>query len=218
MNLCVHTMYSVLPGKKLPSRRTVLADNRLLQQVPHLKKAYLNHICCCHSSSQVGIWREWNTINAGIWQRARPQYSSQEFAAFFKQWGIEHVTSSKLYPQSNGFIEGSVRTVKNLLRIAEASGQDPYLALLIYRSTPVDKNLPSPARLLNHRDITAHSYQTLNSHRAQLQNRQNIQRKQYDSRSTRELRNLIQGEQAVVFQPRTKTWTPLIFQGYCLQV
>ena len=113
------------------------------------------------------------------------------------------MTSSKLYPQSNGFIEGSVQTVKNLLRIAEASGQDPYLALLIYRSTPVDKNLPSPARLLNHRDITAHSYQTLNSHRAQLQNRQNIQRKQYDSRSTRELRNLIQGEQAVVFQPRT---------------
>ena len=40
----------------------------------------------------------------------RPQYthcSSQEFAAFYKQSGIDHVTSSPLYPQSNGFIDNS---------------------------------------------------------------------------------------------------------------
>ena len=81
-----------------------------------------------------------------------PQYSSQEFAAFCKQWGIEHVTSSPLCPQSNGFKERSVQTVETLLQKAEASGQDPYLALLTYRTTPVDNNLPSPARLLNRRD------------------------------------------------------------------
>ena len=73
------------------------------------------------------------------------QYSSQEFAAFCKQWGIDHVTSSPLYPQSNGFVERSVQTVKNLLGKAEASGQDPYLALLTYRTTPVDSILPSPS-------------------------------------------------------------------------
>ena len=44
-----------------------------------------------------------------------PQYSSQEFAPFWKQWDINHVTSSSLNPQSNGFIERSVQTVKNLL-------------------------------------------------------------------------------------------------------
>ena len=59
-----------------------------------------------------------------------PQHSSQEFAAFCKQWGIDHVTRSPLYPQSKGFIELLVQTVKNLLRKAEATGQDPYLALL----------------------------------------------------------------------------------------
>ena len=50
------------------------------------------------------------------------QYSSQEFAAFCKQCGTDHVTSSPLYPQSNGFVERSVQTMKNLLRKEEASG------------------------------------------------------------------------------------------------
>ena len=78
------------------------------------------------------------------------QYSSQEFAAFCKQWGIDQVMSSPLYPQSNGFVEQSVQTVKNLWK-AEALGKDPYLALLTYRTTPVDSNLPSPSQLLNYR-------------------------------------------------------------------
>ena len=136
------------------------------------------------------------------------------------------MTSSKLYAQSNGFIERSVQTVTNVLRKAEALGQDPYLALLKYRSTPVDNNLPSPAHLLNHTDYHTQlpssgrlqRSQALDSHREQLQNRRNIQRKQYKSRSTRELRNLNRGEQVVVFQPKTKTWTSLIMQGHCLQV
>ena len=36
-----------------------------------------------------------------------------------------------------------------------------------------------------------------------------MQRKQYDSKSTRELRKLNQGEQANMFQHRTQTWTPV---------
>ena len=63
-----------------------------------------------------------------------PRYNSQEFAAFFNQWGIDHVTSSP---------------VKKPLRKAVASGQDLYLAPLTHRTTPVDKNLPSSAQLPN---------------------------------------------------------------------
>ncbi|XP_041350869.1 uncharacterized protein K02A2.6-like [Gigantopelta aegis] len=81
-----------------------------------------------------------------------PQYSSREFASFCKSWGITHVTSSPLYPQSNGFIERMVQTVKNLLKKSESSGQDPYLALLAYRTTPIDNKLAAPAKLLNNRD------------------------------------------------------------------
>ena len=50
--------------------------------------------------------------------------------------------------------------------------------------------------------------QGFHSHREQLQSRQDIQRKQHDSRSIRELRKLNQGEQVTMFQPRTKTCTP----------
>ena len=74
-----------------------------------------------------------------------PQYSSPEFTAFCDHWGINHITSSPLYPKSNGFIERMVQTVKNLLKKSDAAGQDPYLALLSYQTTPIDSNLPSPA-------------------------------------------------------------------------
>ena len=83
----------------------------------------------------------------------------------------------------------------NLLGKAEASGQDHYLALLKYRSTPIENNLPLPAQLLNHRDYPTQlpvsgrlqCSQALASHREQLQNQQNIQRREYDSTSTLEL-------------------------------
>ena len=44
-----------------------------------------------------------------------------------------------------------VQTVKNLLKKSEA-GEDPYIALLNYRTTPVDSKLQAPAKLLNQRD------------------------------------------------------------------
>ncbi|XP_022797031.1 uncharacterized protein K02A2.6-like [Stylophora pistillata] len=142
------------------------------------------------------------------------QYNFQEFAALCKQWGIDYVTSSPLYPQSNGFVERSVQTVKNLLRRVEASGQDPYLALLTYRTTPVDSNLPSPSQLLNHRDYRTQlpcsghlqRSQAFDSRREQLQNRQDTQRNQYDRQGIHTLRRLNQGEQVVVFQSQTKEW------------
>ena len=34
-----------------------------------------------------------------------PQYSSREFAEFAKRWDFKHVTSSPMYPQSNGLAE-----------------------------------------------------------------------------------------------------------------
>ena len=59
-----------------------------------------------------------------------PQYRSQEFAKFAREWGCEHVTSSPHYPQSNGKAENAVKTAKMLLRKAKLDGSDPLKAIL----------------------------------------------------------------------------------------
>ena len=80
-----------------------------------------------------------------------PQYSSEEFRVFSARYGFEQVTSSPLYPRSNGFIERTVQTVKKLFTKAKENSGDPHLAMLCLRTTPIDHNLPSPCELLNGR-------------------------------------------------------------------
>ena len=77
-----------------------------------------------------------------------PQYASKEFKAFATNYGFTHVTSSPLYPQSNGEAERAVRTVKNILK----KNSDPYLGLMAYRATPL-QNGASPCQLLMGREI-----------------------------------------------------------------
>ena len=73
-----------------------------------------------------------------------PQYSAEEFARFMECYGVRHVPSSLRYPQSNGLAERMVRTVKRILK----KSQDPYLALLSYRTTPLPWCNLSPSELL----------------------------------------------------------------------
>ena len=77
-----------------------------------------------------------------------PQYASKEFKAFATNYGFTHVTSSPLYPQSNGEAERAVRTIKTILK----KNDDPYLGLMAYRSTPL-QNGASPCQLLMGREI-----------------------------------------------------------------
>ena len=79
------------------------------------------------------------------------QYISAAFQEFSQNYGFTHVTSSPLYPQSDGFSERTVQTVKDLLHKCKESGQDPHLAMLCLRSTPISHDLPSPAELLDGR-------------------------------------------------------------------
>ena len=73
-----------------------------------------------------------------------PQYASMEFEEFARHYHFVHITSSPHYPQSNGQAERTVLTVKKLLKLAN----DPYMALLTYRSTPLPWCKLSPAELL----------------------------------------------------------------------
>ena len=78
-----------------------------------------------------------------------PQYSSQEFSSFAKEYQFEHMTSSPHYPQANGLAERAVWTIKGLLQ----KSTDPYLALLVNRSTPLPWYGFSPVQLLMGRNM-----------------------------------------------------------------
>ena len=77
-----------------------------------------------------------------------PQFASDEFASFAREIQMRHVTSSPLYPQSNGMAERAVQTLKRLLRSTPQLSD----ALLSYRSTPLEHGF-SPAELLFSRVI-----------------------------------------------------------------
>jgi len=78
-----------------------------------------------------------------------PQYTSQEFANFAESYDFCHVTSSPLFPQSNGHAERAVQTTKKLLK----ESRDPYMALLTYRTTPLPWCNLTPAELLMGRKV-----------------------------------------------------------------
>ena len=77
-----------------------------------------------------------------------PQFANALFTEFATDWKFDHNTSSSRNARSNGLAETSMKTVKGLLTNAKCSGQDPYLALLAYHSTPIDVHLHSPAEML----------------------------------------------------------------------
>ena len=77
-----------------------------------------------------------------------PQYSAAAFNSFAKEYGFTHVTSSPRYPQANGTAERAVKTVKQLLE----KNEDPYMAMLVYRATPLENGY-SPAELLMSRKL-----------------------------------------------------------------
>ena len=77
-----------------------------------------------------------------------PQFASHQFTKFTKELNFDHNTSSPRNPRSNGQANAAVNIAKSLLTHAKYSWQDPYLALLAYRSTPMDAHLHSLAEML----------------------------------------------------------------------
>ena len=77
-----------------------------------------------------------------------PQYNCSEFEEFISEYGIKHVISSPHFPQSNGKGERHVSIVKRTLTKGREDGQDPAMALLCLRTTPLGPGLPSPAELM----------------------------------------------------------------------
>ena len=75
-------------------------------------------------------------------------FASAEMNRFANEWGIKWTFSSPGYPQSNGMAERTIKTIKLMLKKAEQTNTDPYLALLTLRNTPVTGLGFSPAEVL----------------------------------------------------------------------
>lgn len=118
-----------------------------------------------------------------------PQFSSGTFKMFANQWGFRHVTSSPCWPQSNGMSERYVQTIKNILRKVHDNDRDIDIAMLEYRNTPIDRELPSPNEImfghkmrgilpiLNIQNKRPINFEQIRAH---LINKQDQQKRQYD--------------------------------------
>ena len=88
-----------------------------------------------------------------------PQYASAEFKEFARVYEFQHITSSPRFPQSNGQVERMVQTVKRLIKQSD----DPHLAVLSYRATPLPWCGRSPTELLDGRRLRTKIPQTRDS-------------------------------------------------------
>ncbi|XP_060076519.1 uncharacterized protein K02A2.6-like [Ylistrum balloti] len=147
-----------------------------------------------------------------------PQFSSDAFATFAKEYGFIHPTSSPHYAQSNGQAERIVQTVKNLIKKAS----DPYLALLAYRNTTMEEIGLSPAQMFYGRRLKTDlptTYPLLTSQevsngqeiKKRLKLRQSKHKMFFDRHSGPELKPLNTGDKVIM--NHNNSWIPATVSG-----
>ena len=156
-------------------------------------------------------------VPATVYSDNGSQYSSSEYRRFSEQWEFNLTTSSPHFPQSNGFIERQIQTVKRTMQKAGAAKIDMAMAMLILRSTPIDSQLPSPAELLYARKLQANVPTKMSDRRANLEDvherllqRQLQQKSYHESRGTRSLPELIPDQHVRIRDHVTGSWKPAI--------
>ena len=81
-----------------------------------------------------------------------PCFKSEKFKQLCSSLGIEHITSSPHYHQSNGRVERAIQTLKQIIKKCK-SQTEVTMALLAYHGTPTCEGVPSPAELFFNRRI-----------------------------------------------------------------
>ncbi|VDI07841.1 Hypothetical predicted protein [Mytilus galloprovincialis] len=150
-----------------------------------------------------------------------PQYSSQEFSEFANKWDFKHVTSSPHYPQSNGLAEKTVQTVKNMFNKCKKDGKDPYVALLEYRTTPLDIGY-TPSQLLMCRKLRSVLPTTLeelvpktpiyNEVQNKIDCKKSYKKKKYYDKGSKPLKSLNSGD-SVRIRGSNGLWKPAIISS-----
>jgi hypothetical protein len=147
-----------------------------------------------------------------------PQFASSEFQTYTTRNNIRHTTSSPIYPQSNGLAERTVQTAKKLLKKAKYEKNDPNMALLDLRNTPIEGINLSPAQMLMGRrtrtrlpmspKLLEPMYDATDI-KKHFQQRQQKSKRYYD-RGTKELHPLNKGEPVRMYDEATKQWKPAV--------
>lgn len=141
-----------------------------------------------------------------------PQFSSAEFLHFSRMWDFEHCPSSPGNPRGNGKAESAVKTAKALMKKAQKSGNDTYVALLDHRNTPSQGHETSPAQsslgrrtrsfLPMTQNLLKPTFGGMDTARKNI-NRQQQRQQLYYNRGTKDLKPLEEGD-VVRMQPFVK--------------
>ncbi|XP_072040672.1 uncharacterized protein [Amphiura filiformis] len=128
--------FAIVEDLLLYDDRLVIPQSMRLEILESIHQGHLG-VSKCRARARISVW--W----PGMSKTIEEMFSAAIFRKFATTYGFAHTTSSPLYPQANGEAERAVRTIKGLLK----KNSDSYLALLSYRSTPLQNGL-SPSELL----------------------------------------------------------------------
>ena len=156
-----------------------------------------------------------------LWSDKGPQFRSQKFQEFLKDWGILHLTRSPWHHQSNGKAETTIKSMKKIIQNSMRDSQideDRLLtALLQYRNTPNKRDNVSPAlklfghpiqnRLPMHKKSLNQGTTKKTERKAHtFPNGHDYQVKKHYSRSAKELHGLKPDEQIAMYNQSTNKW------------
>ena len=116
------------------------------------------------------------------------------------EWEFKHTTYIPHYPESNGFIERHMETIKNIFFLNVVN---PRKALLSWRNTPLDAHSLSPIQLLFHQSQTQNNTQYCN-----LQRRSQNQHRKLDPHRQISQPNILHPKHTVIIKPRHTIYGP----------
>ena len=82
-----------------------------------------------------------------------PEFTASTFKNFSKQRDFKHVTSSPHYHKGNRQTKRTIQTIKKSIKKALKGNDDPYLALLVVRTSPGPENNTPSVTLFYNRTI-----------------------------------------------------------------
>ena len=135
-------------------------------------------------------------------------FTSQEFKYFVQDSDIKHITVSPLMSRSNGLAERMNQTIKNSLHKAKQTNQTMHDVLVTLRSTPIGEGLPSPAVLLQGRNLRSNLHCMPQQLRPQTVDRSKV-RDLLAGRQAQGVFNNSTSKQATQFVNGTSVWVKM---------